>query len=84
VRYLVHLEDSPLPTLHPLAQLSPTQRNIAMQAAGGATLDEIAMQLARSTETVRTHLRAVYLRLGVRSRVELAEKCRGVGDKTRS
>jgi DNA-binding CsgD family transcriptional regulator len=55
-----------------LARLSPTQATIARYAGSGATVPEIARTLDRSAETIRTHLREVYRRLGVTSRVELA------------
>jgi LuxR family maltose regulon positive regulatory protein len=38
--------------------------------AGGLTHGEIASELALSTNTVKTHVRAVYRKLSVRSRAE--------------
>jgi DNA-binding CsgD family transcriptional regulator len=55
----------------PDASLSDTQRVVAEYAGAGSTVPEIARSLAISRETVRTHLREIYRRLGVCSRVEL-------------
>ncbi len=73
VRYLAHV--SPLESLvmHPDAPLTPKQRQVAYYLAAGATIRETADALNISTETVRTHLRAVYRRLMVANRVELAQ-----------
>lgn len=61
------------PTLAaPFAELlSPTQRRVAELAAGGATNPQIARTLGVSLETVRTHVREVFRRLGVSRRSEL-------------
>lgn len=53
-------------------RLSPTQREVASFAASGATIAEIASAIGRKPETVRSHLRQAYTRLGVSNRVELA------------
>lgn len=53
-------------------RLSPTQREVATFAASGATVGEIASAIGRKPETVRSHLREAYTRLGVSNRVELA------------
>lgn len=54
------------------AVLSPVQREVARLAATGATVGEIAATLGRGAETVRSHISAVYRRLGVSTRIELA------------
>jgi DNA-binding NarL/FixJ family response regulator len=59
-----------------LAQLTPAQLEIAEYAASGATVAEIGAALARSPETVRTHLKAIYRSLWVANRVELAHALR--------
>ncbi len=58
------------------AQLTPRQREVGDFAAAGATVPQIASATGLSSETVRTHLRAIYARLQVASRVELAEALR--------
>lgn len=52
-------------------KLTEAQRRVADLAAAGATVKEIAAALERSPETVRDHLKAIYDRLGIGSRVEL-------------
>ncbi|MET8865788.1 LuxR C-terminal-related transcriptional regulator [Nonomuraea sp. NPDC004580] len=53
------------------SQLTPQQLRIARMVAEGATNKEVAEQLFLSRRTVEHHLRNVFSRLGVRSRVEL-------------
>ncbi|ROO88987.1 regulatory LuxR family protein [Actinocorallia herbida] len=57
----------------PAAELTAQQEQIARLAAEGATNREIAARLVLSPRTVEHHLRNVFTRLGVRSRVELAK-----------
>jgi DNA-binding NarL/FixJ family response regulator/tetratricopeptide (TPR) repeat protein len=52
--------------------LTPREREIAELVAAGRTNREVAEQLVLSSRTVEAHLRSVYGKLGVRSRVELA------------
>ncbi len=70
--YMVHLIPTPPPTIPADAILTPTQREIADYAVSGATAKEIARTTGRSPNTVRYHLKNIYERLGVGSRVELA------------
>lgn len=51
--------------------LSPAQQVVAEYAAAGATVSEIAQATDRSPETVRTHLKKVYRRLAICTRMEL-------------
>ena len=56
--------------------LTGREREVAELVAAGRTNREIAQQLVLSTRTVEAHLRSVYAKLGVRSRVELARAAR--------
>lgn len=71
VRFLVEL---PLRTARTATEmlLSKTQIQVARRASEGATLHEIARAMNRSPDTVRSHLREIYRRLDVASRLELA------------
>jgi DNA-binding CsgD family transcriptional regulator len=64
----------------PLGALTGREREIADLVAAGRTNREVAEQLVLSPKTIEAHLRNIYAKLGVRSRVELA---RGV-TQTRS
>jgi DNA-binding CsgD family transcriptional regulator len=57
--------------------LTPTERRVTRAAAAGRSTRQIARKLRISVETVRTHLKHVYLKLGVRSRAELARALAG-------
>jgi DNA-binding NarL/FixJ family response regulator len=53
--------------------LTPQQLQIARLAAAGATNREVAKHLFLSTRTVDHHMRNIFARLGIRSRVDLAK-----------
>jgi DNA-binding CsgD family transcriptional regulator len=59
-----------------LATFSLQQRRVAEYAALGATALEIAQSLGIGASTVRTYLKQIYDKLGIASRVELAEHVR--------
>jgi DNA-binding CsgD family transcriptional regulator len=52
--------------------LTAREREIADLVAAGRTNREVAEQLVLSPRTIDAHLRSIYGKLGVRSRVELA------------
>jgi DNA-binding CsgD family transcriptional regulator len=54
------------------ARLTEAQARVAQLLLTGATLTEIASALNVSAETIKSHTRAIYTRLGVSTRVELA------------
>ena len=58
----------------PLGPLTAREREIALLVAGGRTNREVAEQLVLSAKTIEAHLRNIYAKLGVRSRVELARE----------
>jgi len=55
----------------PTTRLTAQQLMVARMAAEGATNREIATRLALSPRTIDHHLRGVFARLGIRSRIEL-------------
>jgi DNA-binding CsgD family transcriptional regulator len=57
---------------HGLGALTAGERRVAELLAGGATKQHVAAQLFVSFHTVDTHLRAVYAKLGIHTRAELA------------
>jgi DNA-binding CsgD family transcriptional regulator len=58
---------------HPTDLLTPQEFQVAMTVAAGATNREAAQALFLSQKTVEFHLSAIYRRLGLRSRGELAK-----------
>ncbi|HEX4685345.1 MAG TPA: AAA family ATPase [Nocardioides sp.] len=59
--------------------LTESQRHVAVLAAQGLTNRQIAERLFVTIKTVETHLMAVYRKLGIGSREELAPALRGPG-----
>jgi len=57
-----------------LGSLTGREREIADLVAAGRTNREVAEQLVLSPKTIEAHLRNIYAKLGVRSRVELARE----------
>ncbi|MFC8428611.1 LuxR C-terminal-related transcriptional regulator [Streptomyces sp. NPDC057253] len=58
-------------SVDPAARLTAQQLLVARMVAEGATNREIAARLALSPRTIDHHLRGVFTRLGIRSRIEL-------------
>ena len=56
--------------------LTDAERQVAEQAAAGLTNRQIAAVLFLSEKTVEMHLSNTYRKLGIRSRVQLAERLR--------
>ncbi len=56
-----------------LQQLTPREREVLVQIAGGRRVPAMAKKLFISQNTVRNHLRAIYRKLGVESQGELVE-----------
>jgi DNA-binding CsgD family transcriptional regulator len=54
--------------------LTPRQVEIARLIYEDRTVAAIAHELRRSENTIRTHIRLLYAKLGVRSRVELVKR----------
>lgn len=51
--------------------LTPTERDVAASVADGNTNAAVADELFISANTVKTHLKSIYAKLGIGSRVEL-------------
>ena len=58
--------------------LTPTEAEVARYLAESLSAAEIAELRNCGVETVRSHIKAVYAKLGVRRRLELAAKLRGL------
>jgi DNA-binding NarL/FixJ family response regulator len=65
----------------PLAGLTAREREIAELVADGRTNREVAEQLVLSAKTIEAHLRNIYAKLGIRSRVELTRAASRVPDR---
>jgi len=70
---LVPTAGQPVPVM---VNLTKRQRAVAQEMLAGATIQEAAANLHLSPETVRSHLKAIYLALGVSTRVELTRVLR--------
>jgi DNA-binding CsgD family transcriptional regulator len=60
------------PETHGWAALTTSERTVARLVAEGLTNREVADRLFVSPHTVNSHLRHVFTKLGINSRVELA------------
>ncbi len=60
--------------------LTPHELQVALLVAGGASNREAAARLFLSPKTIESHLSSIYRKLGVRSRVALAQRLREDGD----
>jgi DNA-binding CsgD family transcriptional regulator len=73
-RYLMEASDAPPPCLATDWQLTDRQREVAYLAADGMTAREIGEELGIAYNTVKKHLQNIYRKLGVASRLELADR----------
>ena len=64
-------------------ELTATEQRVADLIAGGATNREAAAALFVSVRTVETHVAAIYRKLGVRTRAELARRLPGASGSPR-
>lgn len=55
-----------------IAMLTPREHDVLVELSSGATNTEIACRLYMGETTVKTHVTAIYTKLGVRNRVEAA------------
>ena len=62
--------------------LTDTERNVAALVAQGFTNPEVAAQMFITPHTVKFHLRQVFRKLGIGSRVELARLSTGASQTT--
>ena len=63
----------PDPKDHPLRQFTARQRDILRELANGRSNREIAEVLCISEETVRTHIKALFTRLGIKNRTQASK-----------
>jgi DNA-binding CsgD family transcriptional regulator len=80
----LHLWREPLPEPMPLAGeaalpapadgLTQREREVALLVADGLRSREVAERLGIASQTVKSHLKTIFDKLGVRNRVELARR----------
>ena len=68
---------SSAPDSHPADVLTAREREVAMLVSGGLTNQRIAERLQISRNTVSSHVRTIYDKLGVSSRAQLAAEMTG-------
>ncbi len=71
IRLLEVLSDDAAITIDDLAKLTPSERAVARRAGEGASNSEIAVEMCVSVNTVRTHLRSAFGKLGIDRRAKL-------------
>jgi Response regulator containing a CheY-like receiver domain and an HTH DNA-binding domain len=62
-----------------LSELSPREREVLDSATEGLSVRDMARRLSLSEATVRSHLSAIYSKLGVSGRLELLASLKGTG-----
>ena len=63
--------DVPITVIRELFGLTPTEAALALEIANGLTMDEAAAELDIMRNTARTHLRAIFSKVGVRRQTAL-------------
>lgn len=63
----------------PLDGLTPRERDVALQVAGGASNKEVGQRLDITPRTVKAHMGAIFDKLGVRDRLQLVLRIRNAG-----
>ena len=61
------------------ATISPREQELLQVLAEGLTNREIATRLVLEESTIRTHLRNIYRKLGVNSRLQAIQRAREIG-----
>jgi DNA-binding CsgD family transcriptional regulator len=72
--YSTEVPSTHLPDVKGLLGLTPSEARIVKGLVGGRRADELSEDLGVSLETVRTHIRRIYLKTGVNSREQLIAK----------
>lgn len=73
----IHNPENPsthLPDVGALLGLTPSEARITAGLIDGRRADDLAQDLSVSLETIRTHIRRIYLKVGVNSREQLIAK----------
>lgn len=65
---------SPPGAPHPIARLTRRQRDVLAETANGYRDREIGLRLKMGPHTVRSHLRVIFLRLGVQNRTQASSQ----------
>jgi DNA-binding NarL/FixJ family response regulator len=63
-------DQRPKPDNHPVAYLTPRQKTVLAELAGGYSNREMAQRLKISEETIHSHLSEIFQRLGVQNRTQ--------------
>lgn len=70
----VQLGPEPAPIPPPADGLTQREREVALLVADGLRSREVAERLGIASQTVKSHLKTIFDKLGVRNRVELARR----------
>ena len=72
VNFSDQAEDHHWADLGPVFGLTPAEDRLAKMMTDGQSVEELAHELSISVETARTHIRRIYLKVGVGSREQLS------------